>query len=73
MYDSGVGARVTVYVLILEMQFLIALASPSSNKHTTSNSHQMPDKTSKDHQETLKSKQYSGLFAAAHAQIATSL
>ena len=28
-------------------------ASPSSNKHTTSNSHQMPDKTSKDHQETI--------------------
>ncbi len=35
--------------------------SPSRNKHTTSNSHLMPDKTSKD-QETLKFEQYSSLF-----------
>ena len=28
--------------------------SPSNNKHTTSNSHQMPDKTSKDHLRNTK-------------------
>ncbi len=39
-------------------------ASPSINKHTTSNSHQMPDKTSKHHQETLKFKRYSSLFGS---------
>ena len=40
---------------------------PCSTKHITSNSHHMPDKTSKDHPKTLKFERY------AHAQIATSL
>ena len=37
-------------------------ASPSSKTHITSNSQQMPDKTSKDRPKTLKFEQYSGLF-----------
>ncbi len=36
---------------------------PSSNNHTTSNSYQMPDKTSKDHLETQKFKRYSSPFS----------
>ena len=43
-------------------------ARPSSTKHTTSISHQMPDKTSKDHQETLKLDIYFIHLAAANHQ-----
>ncbi len=51
---------------------------PSSNKHTTSNSHQMPDKTSKECQEAVKFERYSCPFDCMshirkHWQIATYL
>ncbi len=53
-------------------------ASPSSNKALyllKDKFKQIPDETSKNHQETVKFKQYSIFFllAAAHAEIATSL
>ncbi len=37
-------------------------ARPCSTKHITSNSHKIPDKTSKDRPKTLKFERYSGLF-----------